>query len=250
MLAAIYRVCVVDGIWIAFNGQDGVKVLNNGTRNTIRGKSIANNQLAFDLNNDGVTPNDALDVDTGANDLTNFPTIQTVTSSGGITNVVGTISAASNTSYSLDFYSNSELDSTQHGEGRTCVGSTNVTTDGSGNAAYDVNFATSLPSFEFVNGTATSSSASTSEFSLPARVNVTEPNIELLDTYLINGAGDRANPVLGEEVDVRVEFRTEQLAVDAEYVIRVTVDGVELDSEPLMWGARLAYGTWFYEVER
>lgn len=66
----------VTGNVIAFNGEDGVLVVDASIGNTISNNSIFSNaQLGIDLGNDGVTPNDSLDADTGANDLTNFPVL-------------------------------------------------------------------------------------------------------------------------------------------------------------------------------
>ena len=61
------------GNHIAFNVQDGVAVLDEG-RAYIRGNRITGNgDRPIDLGNDGVTPNDAGDVDLGPNWLQNHP---------------------------------------------------------------------------------------------------------------------------------------------------------------------------------
>ncbi|MCA9142400.1 MAG: DUF4347 domain-containing protein, partial [Planctomycetales bacterium] len=58
---------------IAHNADDGVYI-QSGTGNRISGNSIhSNSGLGIDLGSDGVTPNDAGDIDTGANNLQNFP---------------------------------------------------------------------------------------------------------------------------------------------------------------------------------
>ena len=63
---------------IAFNGANGVGhgvVVASGTGNAIRGNQIfSNNGLGIDLGGDGLTDNDPLDADPGANRLQNFPT--------------------------------------------------------------------------------------------------------------------------------------------------------------------------------
>ena len=71
---------------VAFNGLQGVFASSaelgfpDTRANSILGNSIfSNGALAIDLVGDGVTPNDAADADTGANDLQNFPVITSVT---------------------------------------------------------------------------------------------------------------------------------------------------------------------------
>ena len=59
---------------IAFNSNNGVTVTDNGAGNAILGNSIfSNGGLGINLGPTGVTPNDAGDADTGANNLQNFP---------------------------------------------------------------------------------------------------------------------------------------------------------------------------------
>ena len=72
------------------------------------GNAIHNNRntdIAFTLS--GRTPNDANDADTGANNMQNFPVIQSASVSGGNLNVTYLVdSATANSSYPLrvDFY--------------------------------------------------------------------------------------------------------------------------------------------------
>ena len=70
----------VTGNVIAFNGEDGVLVVDASTGNTISNNSIfSNGGLGIDLGGDGVTANDNLDADSGPNDLTNTPVITSAT---------------------------------------------------------------------------------------------------------------------------------------------------------------------------
>jgi hypothetical protein len=67
---------------IAFNGRSGVYIPNSGPQPGVQirielNDIYANGELAIDLGERGVTGNDPLDVDVGANLLQNFPVLQT-----------------------------------------------------------------------------------------------------------------------------------------------------------------------------
>ena len=152
------------GNTIAFNSDRGVKA-NAGTGNAILGNSIfSNTGLGIDLGGDGVTPNDAADADTGANNLQNFPVLTSAVS--GSTIIQGTLnSTASSTQFRLEFFSNTSCDPSGNGEGETFLGFTDVTTDGSGNVSFAVTFTATVSTSQFITATATDSNNNTSEFS-------------------------------------------------------------------------------------
>jgi uncharacterized repeat protein (TIGR01451 family) len=149
---------------IAFNTQDGI--YHNGASNiTFRANSIhSNGDLGIDLGTSGVTANDVGDADAGANLLQNFPVITEATNTLAGTFVSGTLNSAANATFALDFYANSALESSGHGEGQYYLGSTNVTTDGSGNATFFAQLAVTNLSGRYVSATATATNGSTSEF--------------------------------------------------------------------------------------
>src|SRR6185437_9904063 len=158
------------------NGSDGVVVATNSTAagNLIRGNSIFSNgremppssgTINIDLGANGVTPNDAGDSDTGANNLQNFPVITSVNVSANSVNVKGTLNSASSQTFTLDFYANSACDPVGFGGGARHIGTTMVTTDGAGNAGFDSTFAQSLPANQVITATATDATGNTSEFS-------------------------------------------------------------------------------------
>ena len=167
-----------EGNVITNNGK-GIFVIN-GTGNAIRGNAIHNaTGLGIDLgsagNPDGVTPNDAGDADTGANNLQNFPLISSVTH-GANTTVSGRLHSTPSTTFDLDFYSNAACSNfpREFLQGQTYLGTSPVTTDGSGDASFNV---TTLPATENgarISVTATDPSGNTSEFSqrLPLSVDV------------------------------------------------------------------------------
>ena len=161
----------VGGNSIAFNGGDGVGI-GAGTGNAVLGNQIHDNgttaqHLGIDLGPDGANANDVGDADTGANNLQNFPVLTFATLSSGNLHVVGTLNSTANTTFRIEFFHSFPCDVSGSGEGGGFLNSTSVTTDGNGQASFDVNF----PSLDVAEGnsitaTATSMPAgNTSEFS-------------------------------------------------------------------------------------
>lgn len=161
-----------EGNRIAFNLR-GVHVSGSQSiQNSIRGNSIVSNDAAgIELGAFGPTPNDPGDPDTGSNQLQNFPVL--TTASSGSTRITGTLNSTPDTVFSLDFYSNTVPDISNHGEGEIYLGSTSVTTDAAGDAAFVAVFAQDTPVGHFITATATDPDGNTSEFS--AAVQVLEP---------------------------------------------------------------------------
>jgi hypothetical protein len=69
---------LIDSNTIAFNGSQGVILQGPGAQSTITRNLIYNNGLGIDLARDGVTENDLGDIDTGPNDLLNFPEVDSL----------------------------------------------------------------------------------------------------------------------------------------------------------------------------
>jgi uncharacterized repeat protein (TIGR01451 family)/CSLREA domain-containing protein len=159
-----------EGNIIAFNGDTGV-VVESGTGNAIRSNSIFANGavkggIGIDLGDNGVTPNDAGDGDTGANNLQNFPVItKAVSTVSGGSNIQGTLGSTPNMTFTIEFFSNATCHAVGNGEGQTLIGSTEVTTGGSGDASFNVDFAASVMPGRRITATATDSLGNTSEFS-------------------------------------------------------------------------------------
>jgi len=151
---------------IAFNSVPGIGVAG-GTGNTIRGNSIHDNAgLGIDLNEDGVTANDPGDGDAGPNDLQNFPVLSSV-SYGASTTVAGILNSTPGTTFQIDFYANPACSNfpRDYVQGETYLGSTEVTTDGSGNAGFDVSTLPAVPSGSLISMAATDPAGNTSELS-------------------------------------------------------------------------------------
>jgi CSLREA domain-containing protein len=160
---------LIEGNTIEWNHGNGIEV-QSGVRNGIIGNSIRSNLgLGIDLLPPGPTPNDPIDADTGPNELQNHP----VLSVGG-----GTLASAPNTTYRIEFFSNSACDQSGFGEGETFLSAISVTTDALGTASF------SVPSGSNVTATATDPQLNTSEFSAcrtgpgPPATLVLEPEVD------------------------------------------------------------------------
>ena len=160
------------GNTIAYNGAVGVSVEASTVtilRNSIfnNGTSDPGNQFGLGIDiggGPGVTPNDLLDVDTGPNGYQNFPVLTSAHVVGGNVEIVGTFDSAPSATYRLEFFGNDSLDPSNYGEGKTFLGSTDLTTNASGHADIAVSFPT-LPGALRVTSTATDPLGNTSEFS-------------------------------------------------------------------------------------
>lgn len=171
---------------IAYNSGVGIGLLATtppATGVQVRGNSIfSNGGLGIDLGGDNaVTANDVGDGDSGGNGLQNFPLITSSSFSGGSITINGTFNSTANRNFTLRFYQNPTCDPSGNGEGQTYLGSTPVTTDGSGNATYSVTL--TGPLVGVITATATDTTTnSTSEFSACSTVAaVVIPNITIND---------------------------------------------------------------------
>jgi uncharacterized repeat protein (TIGR01451 family) len=143
---------------VAFNGGPGVAVAA-GTTHRIANNSIHSNAgLGIDLFNDGVTLNDAGDVDTGVNNLQNFPVLVALNDGG----VDVSLNSAANTTFTIELYTSPSCHPLGFGEGRTLWGTLQLTTNGSGNATVA---GVPVPDDVFVTATAIDPNGNTAEFS-------------------------------------------------------------------------------------
>jgi parallel beta-helix repeat protein len=158
---------------------------------SITGNSIDNNgSLGIDLNADGVTPNDSGDGDSGPNGLQNFPVIGSAVSTPSATIAQGTLNSTPGKTFTLEFFSSPAPDPSGHGEGRTPLGTTSVTTDGSGNATF--NFTGASTTAGATIAATASSPNGTSEFSNGVTLNAA-PTIQFSSaTYSVAENGGAA----------------------------------------------------------
>jgi PKD repeat protein len=180
---------------IAFSGDDGVLIGASpgapssslaGSGNGVMGNSIfSNGKLAVDLGfDDGVTANDSQG-HVGPDRYENFPILTAATVSNAQTSVQGTYAnaAESSTPMRIEFYVNSTNDPSGHGQGKTYLGFTNITTDANGNASFSAILSATTPG-QFIAVTATDSSGNTSEFSSSMVVSIPSASLSASITGL------------------------------------------------------------------
>ena len=160
------------GNTIAFNGvgvsveASTVTVLRNSIFSNGSNDPLNEQGLGIDLSfgGGGVTPNDDGDVDTGPNGFQNYPVLTSARVANSSVQIIGALDSSPNTTYRVEFFGNDGVDPSNYGEGKTFLGSTDLTTDSSGHADIDVSFPALAGSLR-ATSTATDPSGNTSEFS-------------------------------------------------------------------------------------
>ena len=157
---------------IAFNDFWGVLAeFSSHTGNVIRGNSIHDNGLLGIGLGGGPHFNDALDADDGPNHLQNFPIVREVEHLGpqgnGSTRIAGKFNSLPSTTFDLDFYANPACSNfpREFIEGAAWLGTSQVTTDGNGNATFDETLDVATEAGARISVTATDPDDNTSEFS-------------------------------------------------------------------------------------
>ncbi|MGE3820659.1 MAG: Calx-beta domain-containing protein, partial [Isosphaeraceae bacterium] len=142
----------------------GVQV-DSGSQNTIRNNSI------YDNRGRGIS----LNTSNNANLNQPAPVITSLDPQGSKVTVRGTLSAATSTSYDLEFFANPDKGASGNGQiqpyqGRRYLGKATVNTDAAGNATFSYDVPTFVSSGEWVTATATDPAGNTSEISNAVRV--------------------------------------------------------------------------------
>ncbi len=164
---------------IAYNGGSGVSLGSMGnsdgttrtysTGNRILSNSIfSNGGLGINLN-DGSTPNDDQDPDTGSNNQQNYPVINSAKTKGSRTTIKGTLNSTATTTFTIQFFSSpkSTKEEGMKFKGQL-TGEQSVTTDAQGNAFFSIRVPRASG---FVTATATNdATGDTSEFSAAKKV--------------------------------------------------------------------------------
>ena len=158
---------------IAFNEGDGVSIRTFGNFAESTGNRILRNSifanidlfpdgLGIDLGDDGPTPNDPDDTDTGPNNLQNKPNLTSAVTAGGSTTIEGSFNSRPNKTFKVQYFSNPPGSS----EGKRYIGQKNVNTNLNGNTGiFSFSPAQAVPDGQNITATATDTDANTSEFS-------------------------------------------------------------------------------------
>ena len=151
----------LEGVFVGL-GDDGayadhVAILSNSIFN--------NGDLGIFLDTDGVT---------GGNDLQPAPVLSSAIASATTTFVIGSLVAAPNTTYRLEFFDNQDADPSGFGEGETYLGALSVTTDAGGTANFNVQLPP-VSSGHFLSATATDPLGNTSGFAVSLLVGDANP---------------------------------------------------------------------------
>ncbi len=154
---------LVDDNRIAYNLGDGLTAYWYNSIVDLPNTIFNNGGLGIDLNGDGVTHNDLLDVDSGPNGLQNYPVLESIIQTDDSVVVSGLLQSQANQTYTLAFFTNGQCDPSGYGEGEAFATELELTTDSSGNASFTAVFP-QQPERPFITATASHYGA-ISEFS-------------------------------------------------------------------------------------
>jgi len=144
----------------------GIRVREFANNNLVSGNSIfGNGGLAIDLQGYQVTPNDACDIDSGANQVQNFPLLSQAVS-GTTLGIRGSLNSTPNQSFRIQFFASPSCDPLYNsGEGAIFLGARTVSTGNDCTANFFASFPSTVPAGYVITATATDAANNTSEFS-------------------------------------------------------------------------------------
>jgi len=182
---------------IAFNTTNGVRI-GGGVANSILGNSVFSNVLlGIDLGSDGVTPADPCDGDSGANNLQNFPVLSSAAPNGTSTTIQGALNSLPNTTFTVEFFSNTACDPSGFGQGQSFIGLATVTTGADCVVTFNITLPVSVAIGRFITATATDSAGNTSEFSVCLQVTCGYALSPSTAFFAMNGGAGSVNVFAG-----------------------------------------------------
>ncbi|MEM9643699.1 MAG: DUF4347 domain-containing protein, partial [Planctomycetota bacterium] len=163
---------------IAMNAFGGVTVTDSAAGISILGNQFfGHTDLDIDLGNDGLTPNDLNDADSGPNQTVNSAVLSDATESGGTVTVQVNFDGAASSGFRLDVYVTDAPNASGAGGAQSLVHSiTNLAVDGSGDYSQLLTFnSVSVNVGDRLTALITDTSGNTSEFSV--NTTVASPNL-------------------------------------------------------------------------
>ena len=180
---------------ITANGLGGIVVADPTVVTLSRNAIYANGGLGIDLGDDGVTPNDSGDADSGPNGLQNFPVLQEAHAATGALLVRGVLAVPSPQTCTIELFGSSAADDSGYGEGQTYLANGVPGADGS----FALSLVADLPPNTWLSATATDASGNTSEFSLSIQAEFSDTDLDgLPDAWEIDCFGDLDEPATGD----------------------------------------------------
>lgn len=154
---------------IAYNGGDGITVVNDHGNRFYRNVIFQNDDLGIDLDNDGPTANDWQDADnTPANEGRNFPVITNALACLTGVLVQGTYNGLPNAKIRIEVFGTTYIEPSGYGEGEAFLAAIEDSTDANGNLTWEAFLPGPIPPGALVTTTATNEllgGRNTSEFS-------------------------------------------------------------------------------------
>ena len=222
---------------IAHNAADGITVahdasiscLGYSSGNQMLGNSVhSNGGLGIDLNDDGVTANDAGDVDLGPNGLRNYPVLNAANLSSDAASISFSLHGSQNRLLhnTVEFFASDSCDSSGNGEGREWLGSATVETDTTGEHQFVVStYDGTLEQYDHPSGThitATAADFDTSEFS-PCIQSAAVLQLTLSEDYLEAVEGASTNTTYTVRLASEPSHdATVNLSIDGDSVVTVS----------------------------
>jgi hypothetical protein len=149
---------------------EGVKVQPGATNVALRRNEIFANQAAAIALGDAALSNDVADLDSGPNDLQNFPVLDPYWD-GDTWVLAGRLESRTVMTYLVELFANRSRDSGRYGQGEHYLTSLEVTTSAAGEATFEVQLPSPGEPWGWGSGTATDPFGNTSIFapSTPVR---------------------------------------------------------------------------------
>jgi hypothetical protein len=148
----------------AFNASNAIQV-QSGERNSLRSNRFFGNGNRIELGRDGANANDLQDVDTGSNQLQNFPQLLSHRTWFGVSLVSAQLNSVPNSEFTIEYHGQLVADAPP-----TFFDSQSVTTNAAGVANFTFAVPDPLGLDYFYQGLAIDSDGNTSEFSSAIRL--------------------------------------------------------------------------------